>query len=217
MNCPKCGQRNTNKNALFCGFCGAKIDTTISPSSYSTIGSSRGRRFAVFGVVAVVLILISVGVLYWFTPIFQIPPDETDVVEAFDSAIDIMTDDSGNSVVAPSFIKRLDENIDYEVLSTFEENDQYYAVLRVSGLDMREAFDAYWTQNGDLIISDKTQMDAIFDEIALNSPVVQTEVQVPLIYKRGNYQIEVTDELIDAMYGKLYFKLAGTVSDTDVN
>lgn len=143
----------------------------------------------------------------------QKPPEIGDVETAADAIVSNMigeeSKDESNNDATPEFILSLEEDVDYEVLEIINHEDgSYSARIIVTGLDMRTGYTDFINNSENLFLSPE-EIEQEYNRIASESPIVQTEITVPLTYSNGKYEIVVTNDLIDAMYGKLFYLILG--------
>lgn len=203
MYCRKCG-KELNENSLFCSGCGTPIKAVEQKQS-SQQGNNlpKGRRWKKMIVPAVlVLIIVSAIVLICF--LFQKSPEEkvsTNLNTILAEEKELLEPEAVGTKIA----ERIFDNFSFEVVSANHKE----ATIVVSSPNIYSLYMSAIQEKNDLVPKNQEEytelvnslLDSVYEELSKgNYDVKVSEVTVQL---NDDYNIELSYELIDAIYGGL--------------
>lgn len=203
MYCRKCG-KELNENSLFCSDCGTPIKVVEQKQS-SQQGNNlpKGRRWKKM-IVPAVLVLFIVSAIILICFLFQKSPEEkvsTNLNTILAEEKELLEPEAVGTKIAELIF----DNFSFEVVSANHKE----ATIIVSSPNIYSLYMSAIQEKNDLVPNNQEDytelvnslLDSVYEELSKgNYDVMVSEVTVQL---NDDYNIELSYELIDAIYGGL--------------
>lgn len=104
----------------------------------------------------------------------------------------------------PNFLKQLHDSFDYHIVNTEDGGDTYIVTCLITYKDIVSPLNDYLNDNGDMIISNETQIEEILLTLVEVANIETTNIKLKLLYKGGDYIIEDSSAILGYMYGNIF-------------